>query len=218
MFNSARISKLLSSCSHLYRHCGKGIYRRPDYLWPQLSYYSVQVENRIDDKLLSLKWEDGKVTEYPHIYLRDNCPCPSCYNPQTRQRVISNLIFDDYANATIKSAHVDQDKDELHVEWTNDGQHESSIYQLDWLKDRRFASQAESQQVRINRNLWDSDTQNNLQRFDYNELIENKSQLYQWLRSILDHGIAIIDKVPDETSQVRKLANQVSYLRPSCYG
>lgn len=219
MFSVSKISKLLSRSCSLYCRSLDRIYQRPFYLSPPISCYSVQVENRINEKLLCVKWEDGQTTNYPHIYLRDNCPCPSCYDPQVRQRTISNAIYDDYINATIKTAYVDQDKDEIHVEWINDGQHTSSIFQLDWLKNCRFASQDEIQQPRINRSLWNSDTRNNIPRFDFNQVMNDRLQLYQWLRSLLKHGIAIIENVlPNEIGQVRKLANKIAYLRPCCYG
>ena len=191
------------------------IFKRPIQAFSQL-YYSVQVQNRVEDKLLSLQWDDGKVLNYPYIYLRDDRLCPSCYNPPTKKHN-SNFVDND-DKATIKSARIDQEKDELHIEWINDGLHTSSSYRLDWLKSHGLVSIAENQQYRMKRRLWETHLKDIIPRFEFDKVLNDKLQLYEWLQTILQNGAAIIDNVPKQVGQLQRVALQVSDLRHSFYG
>ena len=122
MFSVLKLNKWFSPCNNILHqswHKVTAVSQHPNHAFSQL-YYSVQVQNRIQDKLLSIKWNDGKVINYPYIYLRDHCPSPSCYNPQPGKRTLLNSFLKEYDKVTIKTAHINPDTDELHVEWIND--------------------------------------------------------------------------------------------------
>lgn len=217
MFSILKATRRFSPRSNIFYQSSKklSISQRPYVAFSQF-YYSVQVENRIEDKLLSLKWDDGEIRNYPHYYLRDQCP--SCYNPQTRQRINSNLVLSNYAKTTIKTAHIDQDSDELHVEWMDDGSYTSSRYRLDWLKTHQFVSPTDNKQFRMKRRLWDSNAELNVPRFDFNKVLSDKLELYEWLRSILQNGSAIIDNMPKKIGQIQRVTQQVTDIRQTAYG
>jgi DUF971 family protein len=40
------------------------------------------------DQILELTWEDGRVDRLPYRYLRGECPCASCRDEWTGQRIL----------------------------------------------------------------------------------------------------------------------------------
>ena len=192
------------------------ILQRPYYLSSK-RYYAVHVENRLPDKMLSVTWEDGKVSHFPHIYLRDNCPCKSCFDKGAGQRLTYNPVYNGFTKAAIKTARINGDNN-VSIEWLNDDQHTSSIFQLDWLKANRFHTKYDDETKTIERRLWDSKIKDELPEFDFNHIISDNLMLYKWLRCVMETGIARVVNIPDGDGQLYKIADQVSHLRRSCYG
>ncbi|RDD38635.1 Gamma-butyrobetaine dioxygenase [Trichoplax sp. H2] len=164
----------------------------------------LNIENRVQDKLISVTWDDGKTTNYPHIYLRDNCCCSSCFDPQTQQRSISNAVYHNYANATIKTARVDDKNDKLYLEWINDGEHTTSNFELDWLKAHRSITYDDIEVNPVTKQLWGSEMKNNLPQFDYNKILNDDSELHRWVRCMLKVGISLLVGLPEDIGQVKK--------------
>lgn len=50
------------------------------------------VESRGED--LVLREDDRPELRYPHVWLRDNCQCPTCFHQATNSRVINIEQFD----------------------------------------------------------------------------------------------------------------------------
>ncbi|EDV24687.1 uncharacterized protein TRIADDRAFT_25731 [Trichoplax adhaerens] len=216
MVSFSVINSLLSR--RAVKYSSSIVLRRPYWLSSKL-YYSIQVENRVQDKLVSVKWDDGKITDYPHVYLRDNCRCPSCFDPQAQQRIISNPIYHNYANATVRIC----DKGErLQIDWYEDEKHPYSEFKLDWLRKYRFSTE-EDEMVASNiyhrdRQIWGSEMLNKIPRYDFYALLQDKLELYRWLRSLIKIGITILDNVPEKPGQMHKLADRVSFLKLTTYG
>ena len=40
------------------------------------------------EQVLELTWEDGTVARLPYRYLRSQCPCASCHNEWTGERIL----------------------------------------------------------------------------------------------------------------------------------
>ncbi|EDV24686.1 uncharacterized protein TRIADDRAFT_26039 [Trichoplax adhaerens] len=215
MVSFSVINSLLSR--RAVKYSSSIVLRRPYWLSSKL-YYSIQVENRVQDKLVSVKWDDGKVTDYPHVYLRDNCRCPSCFDPQAQQRIISNPIYHNYTDAIVKTACMNENKDKLHLEWINDGEHTSSVFELDWLKAHRFTGDDKKDVHPIKRQLWGSEIQHDIPQFDFDRILNDKSELYRWLRCVMERGIALIVGLPKRAGQVEKVAAKIGHLRETIYG
>lgn len=192
------------------------IFQHPYYLSFK-QYCTVKVKNRIQDKILSVTWEDGKISNYPHIYLRDNCQCPLCFDKGASQRLTYNPVYNGFTKAVIKAAHVSQNGN-VSVEWLNDDQHTSSSFSIDWLKANRFHTDYEDETKTVKRRLWDNKMKDNLPEFDFNAIVGDKSVLYQWLRCVMETGIARVINLPAGDGHIPKIADQVSHLRKSCYG
>jgi len=96
---------------------------------------TVKVTNRPqevdtnDDKVTVITWDDGKVTRYPNRYLRSMCPCASCVNEVTGERMINLESVD----PDVKISGVDPvGRYALHFQWS-DG-HGTGLYSFDTLR------------------------------------------------------------------------------------
>ena len=56
----------------------------------------VSAVNASDKRWLEVRWEDGRTTEHPYLWMRDNCTCSDCYHPTTLSRrfLMRNLDVD----------------------------------------------------------------------------------------------------------------------------
>ena len=78
----------------------KGNYLKPKFSSPVRSVSSVKVEDATNR--LVIRWKDNISDAFPHMWLRDNCQCSSCYNSSTQSRTINMQDFQ--MNHTPKSA------------------------------------------------------------------------------------------------------------------
>merc|ERR1711884_75288 len=53
--------------------------------------------------------------KYPTVWLRDNCRCPSCFHPVSRNRTI--LMRDLDLNARPRKCQIDSSGEQLLIEW-----------------------------------------------------------------------------------------------------
>ena len=184
--------------------------------------YSIRVQNRPENKCLDVTWEDGVTTNFPHLYLRDHCRCPSCFNPQTKSRAIFNCIYDSYLDSTAKNANLSQDQQTVQVDWENDDQHPVSHFPIEWLRANRFITQDEiAAMCRIylkDRRTWGKEMSGKIPEFDCQQLHQDDQTLYNWLKCLTSVGLSIVKNVPQEVGQVTKLIERVGYVRTTNYG
>jgi ATP-binding protein involved in chromosome partitioning len=82
-----------------------------------------------DDKVTVITWDDGKVTRYPNRYLRSLCPCASCVNEVTGERMVQLESID----PEVRITGVDPvGRYALHFQWS-DG-HGTGLYSFDTLR------------------------------------------------------------------------------------
>lgn len=204
-----------------YGHSSHG---RLSQAWLSLSKhaYSVRVQNNPESKCMDVTWEDGVTTNFPHLYLRDHCRCPSCFDPQTKSRVIFNSIYNSYLDSAAKDVNLSQDQQTIQVDWENDEQHPVSRFPVEWLRAHRFPTQDEiSAMSRIylkDRHTWGKELSGHIPEFDCQQLHQDDETLYRWLKCLTTVGLSIVKNVPREKGQVNKLINRVGYIRTTNYG
>ena len=85
-----------------------------------------------NDQFLAVQWNDGKVDEFPHFYLRENCSCRQCFQPLKNARhMFAPKELD--LNVAVESANINSSQ--LNVKWT-DGH--NSIYSSESLQTLRY--------------------------------------------------------------------------------
>ncbi len=82
-----------------------------------------------DEKVTVIKWDDDKTLRYPNRYLRGMCPCASCVNEMTGERMVNIESIDSNVHIT----GVDPvGRYALHFQWS-DG-HGTGIYSFETLR------------------------------------------------------------------------------------
>lgn len=58
----------------------------------------------------------------------------------------------------------------------------------------------------------------NLENFEFDRIINEDIELYNWLKCMITKGVAIITNVRESENQVRVLANRIAFIRRTHYG
>lgn len=45
-----------------------------------------QTKLKAEDSVMEISWYDGKSSNYPYVWLRDNCQCESCFDQYEKKR------------------------------------------------------------------------------------------------------------------------------------
>ena len=78
-------------------------------------------------------WDGGGRSTFHHLWLRDNCPCPSCRHPSVPERLVDTLsIADDVAPEAVGVSAMGG----LDVTWAGDGHR--STFAADWLDEHAY--------------------------------------------------------------------------------
>lgn len=158
---------------------------------------------------LDVTWPDGSETQYPTIWLRDNCP--SGLHPQTQERLSDLLALDDCPILT--RANLQEDAADLHYE---DG-HVSHM-PLALLDAFRPGRPAEDPGL-IAPQLWRSDISlEAITGFQAAETLASDAALAEWMRATATHGLSIVQGLDDRADAGIELAKKIGFLRRTNFG
>lgn len=144
-------------------------------------------------------------------WLRDNCPCPSCRDPASGQRLTS--ITDQAADVTVASAV--QAHDGLHVTFGPDGH--QAVFTLTWLSGHSTA-EADSRSEDTKR-LWSArDFPAGPPTTSWLAYTGSDAVRLRCLRELLSTGFMLLTGVPAEPGAVTDVAASFGYVRETNYG
>jgi gamma-butyrobetaine dioxygenase len=130
-------------------------------------------------------------------WLLDNCPCPQCLHPITRERTVTLVDQWDVQPMSITTG----EHSTVTVDW---GGGHVGVFPVEMLMARpEFALR--------NRELLP------LQRINHSELATERGMV-RWLTALLANGAVIVEDTPDVTGEVIRLAELVGYARPTNFG
>ena len=161
---------------------------------------------------VEIVWGDGHRSLFHAIWLRDNCTCADCHDPDNGQRRfdITALPADlSIADATAESANA--------VTFTYaPGGH---VVRLDasWLRAHCY-SQAGRRQRRDTPQLWGGELADALPKADYDDICASRSALAGWLENVSNLGFALLHGVPLEDGAVARVAELFGFVRETNYG
>ena len=172
---------------------------------------------RADEDVLELRWENGDLSKYPHIFLRDNCQCENCYHSSIKQRQIDTVFNVDL---NVKPKSISSCDGEVNLLW-EDG-HQSS-YSYEWLRERKLPkieSEAKSRSnCGIEPILWGGELVGNIPVHDFEAVIEDESAYLSWLESIASTGLTLIKNAPAEMGIAKRISKFMgSHIRSTHYG
>ncbi|MEO7370448.1 MAG: TauD/TfdA family dioxygenase, partial [Ilumatobacteraceae bacterium] len=133
----------------------------------------------------------------PTRWLLDNCPCPLCLHPVTRERTVALV---DRAGTDPRSITTD-DQGAITVDW---GDGHVGTFPTELLGAREVLDVAASSLAP-------------LQRIGYGELDTDLGSR-RWLTVMLSAGAIIVDDTPNLTGEVVRLAERIGYARPTNFG
>jgi len=193
LLKSNRISASHSSFQHLFSSL-------PDIATSSNRFIEVQPPSL-----------DGKVLRLSHVWLRDHCRCPECFNSITSQRNLDILKLDD--NVEVKSYNLNGET--VEIQWS-DG-HRSS-FELSWLLQNTYEGKLLTKKDPQNF-LWDRSLVENLQ---LTPIIQNQLEdinvLTEVFRRVIKYGFAKIEQVPPTVEGTQRVCEQITRLSNTFFG
>ena len=148
---------------------------------------------------------NGIATYFNFCWLRD--ACPSCIDPQTRERVFDVASLPDLPRAA--AAWIDNDT--LFIDWQDEAL--ISEIALDTLRQHGHNDPAA-----IPRNLWQSDFLPRITHVPQAAVLTDKAARAQLTRALIEDGIAIVTGMEPGEESLTRLVNSVGPITPSAGG
>lgn len=130
-------------------------------------------------------------------WLLDNCPCPQCLHPITRERTVTLIDQAPVGTASITPG----DNGSVIVDW---GGGHVGVFDSELFAARPEMSVPHSSLAPV-------------PRLDHGQL-QTDAGMEQWLRALLTAGAAVIANTPNVSGEVGRLAERIGYVRPSNFG
>jgi carnitine 3-dehydrogenase len=160
--------------------------------------------------LVAVAFPDGHRSEFHPLWLRDNCRCPECLHPQTRERVLDTFSLDPKISPTA----VDMTADELVIEWPDVHR---TRYSLDWLRGHCSCPECRAPRRSAPR-LWKAAIATDLPELSYAEIVAGDEGLASFVDTVWTTGFCVVRAVPATESALRDLARRVGHIRPTNFG
>ncbi|XP_065213740.1 gamma-butyrobetaine dioxygenase-like [Planococcus citri] len=184
------------------------------YFWKA----SVCEENR---SIVLRRQSSGEILQFPSAWLRDNCQCSECFSASLHSRIIPLAKF----TARILPSAIECFKEEdgrtsVSVNWPDKHR---SVYTLEWLKKNNFDEDDQNARLRddfkFDKITWNA---NNfaqiIRRFSFETLLQNDNELLNWLVTLKEKGIAIIERAGQDEHLIEELSRRVGFIKRTTYG
>jgi len=182
---------------------------------------------------LSIKWSDSNsLSNFNYIWLRDNCQCPLCIHPDSRQKLLSSSDVP----LDIKPISIESSSDRLEITWDKElqpiihnpanksHQPHKSIYPISFL--HSYSTKQNISKLRYNHLkpiIWDPSYLNSSPNLwvSYNDYMNSNKILLDSLKQIWDYGIIFIRNVPtsdDDDKGILNIVERIGTVRSTFYG
>lgn len=169
--------------------------------------YFHSSEKRVEVK--SKRWPHS--LHLPHLWLRDHCRCPLCYNVNTNQRMLDITAV----SPDIKPCNLSLHEDVLKITWPDE---HHSEYPLKFLWQNSFDGQVTSH--KDTRNTWNCLNFPPLGRISVtqNALFNTNDGLKSVMNSLNKFGIAMVTEVPANVKSTRAVVEAIGPVMRTFYG
>src|ERR1051326_7938299 len=134
---------------------------------------------------LRVHWRDETSTDYPYIFLRDNCA--SGFHPDTEERHFDLLSVSD----DIRGLRVCIERESIVIDWSGEPAHRSR-FTADWLADHR-PGHAMPDPAYVPPVTWGAEFAGSLPRFRASDLMGDATNLREWLVTTKRFGISVVE-------------------------
>ena len=160
---------------------------------------------------MKIIWNDGKVSKFHFIWLRDNCP--SNVHPDARQKIFN--IIDVSENIHPKKYYINKNGN-LEIYWSENNHH--SCYDVKWLKKHCY-TQKNKNTYKSPYKLWDSRFEKYLKKIkiEHEDIMQSDEALIKWLELLNKYGISIVKNAPIKKKSAFKILNRISHIRETFF-
>jgi gamma-butyrobetaine dioxygenase len=166
-----------------------------------------------DGRALKLHWDDGRVSRFEGMWLRDNCDCPSCRHPQAMERI---YMFIDHEPPRITQV-AQTTPDVLEVHFSQGSEQHVSRFGTAWLRQHCHSSAARNE-AKTTRTLWDAGLNGSVPTVDFGAYMHTEEGLRAWITAIRSHGIVLLQGVPQEAGKLLDVARRIGPVRQTNFG
>ncbi|KAI1966992.1 hypothetical protein LOZ58_000484 [Ophidiomyces ophidiicola] len=146
------------------------------------------------------------------IWLRENCPCPKCTHPETRQRLIdTNSIPLDINPRSVET----NPQEGLKITWEENDH--LSVYSWDWLRNHKPTTPSLKFHFRSDAKLVPNDPES-FPTVDYSEVMDSDDGVRQWTRKIHVYGFCFVKGCPVTPEATKELLERIAFIRQTHYG
>lgn len=158
---------------------------------------------------LVVTWADSTITQFPTIWLRDNCP--SGLHPETHERMLDLLAIEEAPR--LSSASLEANMAVLKYE---DG-HMSRMPVS--LLDAHRPGQRAFDASRVSAKLWRADLDIvNIPRHASAPILVEDQALNSWMKDTVSYGLEIVDQLQDRVGAGVDIAERIGFLRATNFG
>ncbi|ATF17345.1 TauD/TfdA family dioxygenase [Phaeobacter gallaeciensis] len=166
-------------------------------------HFTVQADTLI------VTWADDTTTQFPTIWLRDNCP--SGLHPETHERLLDLLEIDE--TPVLISA--TRDEGVVLLEYEDGHVSRMPIALMDAHRPGRRSHDA----GKIQEQLWRADLgANGIPRHTSTMILADDYALNAWMQDTAKYGLAIVEHLPDSIDSGVQVAERVGFLRTTNFG
>lgn len=166
---------------------------------------------------LVVEWQDGVVTEYPWLWLRDHAHDDETMHKDTMQRQLFTAAIDPSLSGAKAALH--EESGDLVVEWkpNSDGTTEKpSRLPVSFLAKFRIPV-VPSPRVTSEKALWDAQSLGPTPSFPYQEIMDSDDGLIKWLLLVAKYGFAFASGTPATPEATEALIKRVAYIRHTIF-
>ncbi len=163
---------------------------------------------------LMLEWSDGERSEFPSLWLRDNCPLNR--DSGNGQRLID--ITDLPSDPKIRSASTGNGERSLLVHWENETR--PALFDLAWLRDNSPGTRPLSTEPGVKTWLQGSQLEaaKDFAWTAFPEFRGNPSTRLSWMTGLIQDGIAFLSGVPCVEHGILEAAQYMGIVSETNYG
>lgn len=166
------------------------------------------VETR--ERALTVRWSDVTTSDFPYLFLRDNCP--SSFHAQTQERIFDLLTVPE----TLRPSNVAVEDQALVIDWDAEPPHRT-VFDASWLFDHRPGQRA-SDPADIVSVSWGAEFLDHLPRRPVSDLLGDKNVMKEWLIGLRRDGLSVVTGLADSEDAGIEFGKTIAFLRRTNFG
>ncbi|XP_076066288.1 gamma-butyrobetaine dioxygenase-like [Oratosquilla oratoria] len=166
----------------------------------------------VGPRSVKVEFFDGEPSEYPYVWLRENCQCSSCFNASA----IARAFLLEELDLTITPKDVQLLDGNIHVEW-HDGH--VGVYKGDWLHHRSFKPAiraAKRSHYMLSKELWSAKF--GIPEISFVAAFHDDQVILDWLVALERYGVVLIKGAPLRPKTINQFIDRLGFVKPTHYG